>query len=484
MAPAQWLLRLLLFLFLVLPRVQTESGDRFRLFCPLAPCWHYWNGNCYCIETNQEGTWAEALRYCKRYKYTELITFTSSEEKDWILDLALDNFWVGLNNLEEPDRFSWSEGTPANMQLPWLQLSHTIKKNTVYCVKILKLNLVALNCNTKAHWICKRNADVDRYQEHVGKVLLSPPGSPSQVHADLISAKTACLELREQCTGISVWNKSYALARGTALVKNEERLSAAYVKSDCSFGYFGVNCSSVCSRCYGDELCNPYTGTCDNFHSCRSQDSPAVCERALHSEWCPHFSGWRYWGSHCYYFSTEPEASWVDARKQCRRFRSTDLMWISSQSEMDWIFSLYTYEILWTGLNSRKQKSKWVWSDMKSAAKELNWLRLSGSPFGRCVGLASTNHTTLRLDCDKKHKWICKRLETSDLFDVYTDQFLSGPLHTSFYILLSNAVLDCLKEPNCTGIVQDYQYFRRTKGIDTIISYEETATSFVRRAEI
>ncbi|XP_062826481.1 uncharacterized protein LOC107983185 isoform X3 [Anolis carolinensis] len=408
MAPAQWPLLFLLLLFLVLPRVETAAGDRFGLFCPLAPCWRYWNGNCYCIETNLEGTWTEALRFCKRYKYTELITFTSSEEKDWILDLPLDNFWVGLNNLEETDIFSWSEGTPAHMRLPWLQLSHSIKKNTVYCVKIFRLNLVALNCNTKAHWICKRSAD-------------------------------------------------------------------------CSFGYFGVNCSSVCSRCYGDELCNPYTGTCDNFRSCKAQDSPAVCERALTSELCPHFSGWKYWESHCYYFSTEPEASWIDARKQCRRFRSTDLMWISSQSEMEWIFSLNASGILWTGLNSRKQKSRWVWSDMKSAAKELNRLRLAGSPFGRCVGLDSVSHAALRLECDKKHKWICKRKEENDLFDVYTDQFLSGPLEPVFYTTLSSALLDCLKQPNCTGIVQDYQYFRRTKGINIIISYDETATSFVRR---
>ncbi|XP_042303454.1 uncharacterized protein LOC121920386 [Sceloporus undulatus] len=457
------------------------SEDRFKLHCPQASCWHYWNGNCYCIEANQKGTWTEALRFCKKYRYTELVTFTSSEEKDWILDLPLDDFWIGLNNLEATDHFSWSEGTQANMSLPWLQLSHPIQENTVYCVKISKRSLVGLHCNKKAHWICKRNTDVDRYQEHVGKVLLSPPGSPSQVHADLISAKVACLELREQCTGISVWNKAYALARGTVLIKSEERQSAAYVKSDCSFGYFGVNCSSVCNRCYGDELCNPYTGTCENFHSCRAQDSPAVCEQALHSEWCPHFPGWKYWRGNCYYFSTEPKASWIDARKQCRRFRSTDLLWIESQSEMDWIFSSNSSDILWTGLNSRKQNSIWVWSNIKSAAKELNWLRLSGSQFGRCVSLDSANHTALRLECDKKHKWICKRQELEDLFDVYTDQFLSGPLDPMFYTSLSNAVMDCLSNSNCTGIVQDYQYFRRTTGINTIITYDETATSYVRR---
>lgn len=73
--------------------------------------------------------------------------------------------------------------------------------------------------------------DTERYQEHKGKVLLSPPSLPSQVHADLNSAKEACLELREKCTGISTWNNAYALARGTVLLKSEESNSYAYVKS-------------------------------------------------------------------------------------------------------------------------------------------------------------------------------------------------------------------------------------------------------------
>lgn len=72
---------------------------------------------------------------------------------------------------------------------------------------------------------------VDRYQKYVGKVLLSPPGSSFEVHKDLISAKTACLELRKQCTGVTVWNNAYALARGTVLIRSEESSSAAYVKS-------------------------------------------------------------------------------------------------------------------------------------------------------------------------------------------------------------------------------------------------------------
>lgn len=80
-------------------------------------------------------------------------------------------------------------------------------------------------------WILFSIVVAERYQEHKGKVLLSPKGSMSQVHTDLISAKIACLELREQCTGITTWNNAYALARGTVLLKSKEKQSIAYVKS-------------------------------------------------------------------------------------------------------------------------------------------------------------------------------------------------------------------------------------------------------------
>nr|XP_028573720.1 uncharacterized protein LOC114591207 [Podarcis muralis] len=481
MAPGLLLISvLLLALHVRLVHGDTWDAARFRLNCPQAPCWRYWNGNCYCLEANNTGTWTEALKFCKRYSFTELVSFTSSQEMNWILALPLDDFWTGLNNLENINTFSWSEGTPANMRLPWLQLSSPAQPNTVHCVKVSKRRLVALHCNEKAHWICKRNAAVDRYQEHKGKVLLSPPGSVSQVHADLISAKAACLELREQCTGITIWNNAYAIARGTVLLKSEERWSAAYVKSDCSLGYFGKNCSSVCSGCYGDELCNPYTGVCDNFHSCRAQDSPTICDRAMSSAWCPRFSGWKYWGNGCYYFSNV-SISWADSRKQCRRFRSTDLVWIGSRSEMDWLSSVNPRDILWTGLNSRKQKSIWIWSNMKSAAKALHWLELKGSPAGRCMGLNSVDQTALRLNCEEKHKFICKRIEVENLFDVYTDHFLSGPLEPHFYTSFSTAALDCLNDASCTGIVKDYRYYRRTRGVDIIVTYDETATAYIRR---
>ncbi|KAF7249345.1 Snaclec agkicetin-C subunit beta [Varanus komodoensis] len=114
------LLLLLLALCLLMPPVDAWVDEaRFKLSCPQAACWHYWNGNCYCLETNQKRSWSEALKFCKAYKFTELITFVSTEEKNWIISFPLDNFWTGLNNLEESGSFSGSEGTRANMKLPW-----------------------------------------------------------------------------------------------------------------------------------------------------------------------------------------------------------------------------------------------------------------------------------------------------------------------------------------------------------------------------
>ncbi|KAM6474000.1 uncharacterized protein PHA67_006597 [Liasis olivaceus] len=68
-----------------------------------------------------------------------------------------------------------------------------------------------------------------------------------------------------------------------------------------------------------------------------------------------------------------------------------------------------------------------------------------------------------------------------DLFDLYTDKFMSGPLEPMFYTSLSTAVVDCLSDSNCTGIVQDSRFFRRTRGIDEITASDETIFTYAKR---
>ncbi|XP_019390529.1 PREDICTED: uncharacterized protein LOC109310035 [Crocodylus porosus] len=470
-------------LFLLLLHVRAVRGvpgpaATFTLNCPQAPCWHYWHGHCYCIERSRTGTWIEALRYCKRYRDTELLTITNPSEKMWILKLPLDNFWTGLNNLEDMTNFRWSEGSPADLTAPWSWITHPVQPNTPYCVKISNGNLIPLDCNAKAHWICKRSADVERYQEHKAKVLLSSTRDPLEVHADLHSAKEACLELREKCTGISTWQNVYALAGGTALMKSEESNSYAYVKSDCAMGYFGKDCSSVCSLCYNNGLCNPYTGTCNDFHFCSAQSAPTACQREMKSLWCPRFPGWSYWEGNCYFVSTETSVSWVKARQMCRRFRSADLLWIGSQKELAWLLSLITSETFWIGLNSRQQESIWIWSNGNSAAKELHWLPMSGDSAGRCAGMKSTSSSILKLNCEDEHRWLCKKTESPNIFDVFLERYLSGPLSSKkIYDSLHDAKVDCLYDNNCTGVVKVSNYFRRVAGIDEIHFSELAADS-------
>ncbi|XP_019361529.1 PREDICTED: uncharacterized protein LOC109289781 [Gavialis gangeticus] len=396
----------------------------------------------------------------------------------WILKLPLDNFWIGLNNLEDMTNFRWSEGSPADLTAPWSWITYPVQPNTTYCVKISNGNLIPLDCNAKAHWICKRSADVERYQEHKAKVLLSSTRDPLEVHADLHSAKEACLELREKCTGISTWQNAYALAGGTVLMKSEESNSYAYVKSDCAMGYFGKDCSSMCSLCHNNGLCNPYTGTCNDFHFCSAQSAPTACQREMKSLWCPRFPGWSYWEGNCYFVSTEASVSWVKARQMCRRFRSADLLWIGSQKELAWLLSVITSETFWIGLNSRQQESIWIWSNGNSAAKELHWLPMSGDSAGRCAGMKSTSSSILKLNCENEHRWLCKKTESTNIFDVFLERYLSGPLSSKkIYDSLHDAKIDCLYDNNCTGVVKVSNYFRRVAGIDEIHFSELAADS-------
>lgn len=59
--------------------------------------------------------------------------------------------------------------------------------------------------------------------------------------------------------------------------------------------------------------------------------------------------------------------------------------------------------------------------------------------------------------------------------------FLSGPLDPNIYTTLSIAVVVCLRDSDCTGIVQDSRFFRRTEGIDEIITSDENVFTYKKR---
>ncbi|KAJ6667987.1 hypothetical protein lerEdw1_016308 [Lerista edwardsae] len=355
----------------------------FRLNCPQAPCWRYWNGNCYCIEANRKGTWNEALKFCKRYSHTELVAFASFVEKYWIMGLPLDNFWTGLNNLDGMTTFSWSEGTPANMRLSWLQLSHPVQPNTTYCVKVSKHSLVALQCSTKAHWICKRSAcELQLKEGTVGRCVgldlanqtalilncsekykwickrkemvdifdvfvdrfISGPLEP-EYYISFSAAVVDCLS-DFNCTGIVQDYQYFRRTRGIDEIDTYEEAATAYIKrvysnvgvfvilyTECSFGYYGENCASVCDQCYGGLRCNSVTGKCPEKMQCIGAFKGEMCELGIKHPKCPPSGPWWFFDGRCYYFEIGLKVYHPWASERCSYFKDGHLIKIKNEKE-------------------------------------------------------------------------------------------------------------------------------------------------------
>nr|XP_032657397.1 uncharacterized protein LOC116837252 isoform X2 [Chelonoidis abingdonii] len=152
----------------------------------------------------------------------------------------------------------------------------------------------------------------------------------------------------------------------------------------------------------------------------------------------------------------------------------------------NWLFSAIPSETFWIGLNSRQQESIWIWSNGKSAAKELDWLSVTGNPSGRCAGIQPAPRSILKFNCENKYRWLCKKAESPNIFDVFLSQYLSRPFSSQkIYSSLHSAKTDCLYDRNCTGVVKVSQYFRRMAGIDEIhfapFTAPSSAISYVKR---
>nr|XP_033783553.1 uncharacterized protein LOC117351819 [Geotrypetes seraphini] len=479
--------------------------------CPEGPNWLYWDQHCYYLENKYTKTWMEALKDCKRYSNTELMKIDSLAEKasltlvpfksaqafswilfatcaghpkDWMLLLPLEDYWIGMNNFADVN-FTWSEGSPVDNT--WLQLSNILPEAVSSCIKVTPTRqLLAVACVERAKWICKRSADAERYQRFESRILLYPAMHPAEVHKELSTAKSACLSLTHSCSGITTWNNSYVLVEGTSLLESEEPNAFAYVKSDCSMGFSGKNCSSVCKVCFGDILCNPLTGDCNDVLRCQFQDAPASCRTGLKSLKCPPYAGWWYREPNCYFFSSKNGRSWLEARNACRQYNDADLLWIESRDELNWLLSKVLPGVTWTGLNNRKLFFSWQWANEKSASNTLKWLKLFGSPGGRCAGIDRATGDVVKFPCEKSYRWACKKREAAGLFEMFPDRYIMKPFASlELFSNLANAQLACALQQNCTAVVQIQDFFRLLAGHDEIRftpdSRDPAATVYIKR---
>ncbi|XP_074013154.1 macrophage mannose receptor 1-like [Numenius arquata] len=136
------------------------SGDAEALKCPEG--WLLYGDHCYSIHRDPRG-WREALISCNESN-GNLASIHNPEEHGFILSQlgykAVDELWIGLNDLHTQMYFEWSDGTPVTYT-KWLpgEPTHTINGQEDCVVMAGEDGYWADSaCDKKLGYICRRDA--------------------------------------------------------------------------------------------------------------------------------------------------------------------------------------------------------------------------------------------------------------------------------------------------------------------------------------
>eukprot|EP00918_Siedleckia_nematoides_P018859 GHVU01040294.1.p1 GENE.GHVU01040294.1~~GHVU01040294.1.p1 ORF type:complete len:153 (+),score=11.24 GHVU01040294.1:180-638(+) len=126
---------------------------------------------------------------------------------------------------------------------------------------------------------------------------------------------------------------------------------------------------------------------------------------------CP--DGFRSWSGSCYFFETNNQYTWAEAKSICRSLQS-DLVSVGSTSEnqflLSWIRERSTKLHIWMDLNDLAREGHWMTKQMRISYS--NWCR--GEPNNRpgdedCGHFhASHGHCWNDVGCWRKFGFICE----------------------------------------------------------------------------
>ncbi|XP_034292173.1 uncharacterized protein LOC117676650 isoform X1 [Pantherophis guttatus] len=188
---------------------------------------------------------------------------------------------------------------------------------------------------------------------------------------------------------------------------------------------------------------------------------PWVCEglwAPLSS--CPAEPGWSHWNGSCYLWDSSSAGAWPEALEACRRFRKTELLYLTTLQEMDWVRSHFQ-GTFWTGLNDRKEESVFRWSALEPLSKQVahRYLRDDMANGGRkdCVWFDSATGLLSDASCGEERPFLCKCPEATEWFDQWTGYGMVGEpslLYPSAETL-EGAKRECLLErPVCVAVLE------------------------------
>ncbi|CAM4664497.1 unnamed protein product [Caretta caretta] len=188
---------------------------------------------------------------------------------------------------------------------------------------------------------------------------------------------------------------------------------------------------------------------------------PWVCE-GVEVPWsrCPTEPGWRHWNGSCYYWDLSLASStWQEGLQVCRQFRQTELLYLTSRQEKDWICSNFR-GVFWTGLNDQMDESVFQWTTGDPITRQLaEHLRddLADGGLKDCVWLDTASGLLTDASCEERKPFICKCSEATEWFVKQLGRGVVGDpafLHPSAESL-EKAKQECLRERSvCTAVLQ------------------------------
>ncbi|XP_069790341.1 lectin BRA-3-like isoform X4 [Narcine bancroftii] len=125
---------------------------------------------------------------------------------------------------------------------------------------------------------------------------------------------------------------------------------------------------------------------------------------------CPGDPDWHFFKQHCYFLSSTLKATWEKALNFCRAYRGTDLLYLDTVNEKDWLTAEVT-GVYWTGLNDRITESDFLWTTNDSLNPALIPYfnkDLQNGVLKDCVQLDTNSGLLTDIQCSVKNKFICK----------------------------------------------------------------------------
>ncbi|KAH0615634.1 hypothetical protein JD844_005095 [Phrynosoma platyrhinos] len=213
-----------------------------------------------------------------------------------------------------------------------------------------------------------------------------------------------------------------------------------------------------------------------------SEHKAWVCKGTWgHQSSCPTEPGWRQWNGSCYFWDTLSVSGWHEARDNCRRFRNTELLYLTSLQERDWVRSNFQGSF-WTGLNDLQEESVFRWTTQEPLSEHVaQYLRddMADGGLKDCVWLDMASGLFHDANCEEARAFLCKGSEDTDWFEerpglsvVKGDPVQLFPSAGS----LDLAKQECLQERHvCVAVLRSGSGFYLISSMDRIVSKPDSA---------